>query len=74
MGTINSLEDLINSDNIKFGCVRGGATENFFKNSKVRFYNNVWERMNAMDSMTSSNAEVYTEEYNCKHLIMMTRV
>ena len=30
-----SLEDLVKQDDIKFSCVEGGATERFFKNSKV---------------------------------------
>lgn len=48
----------MDQDDIKFGCVKGGATERFFKNSKVGFYNKVWEKMVDMNEMTSNNEEV----------------
>ena len=51
----------MDQDDIKFGCVKGGATERFFKNSKVGFYNKVWEKMVEMDEMTSNNEEVCKE-------------
>lgn len=55
--TITSIEDLVNQDRINFGCVRGGATERFFKNSPNPVYNKVWEKMTSSGIMTNGNAE-----------------
>ena len=58
MNAISSVEDLVNQTTIKFGCVRGGATERFFKTSNKDIYRRVWETMNEMDEMSNSNREV----------------
>merc|ERR1719481_1473375 len=43
MNTFSSVEDLVNQTSIKFGCVRGGATEKFFKTSNNPVYEKVLE-------------------------------
>ena len=45
-------------DKIKFGCVRGGSTENFFKNSPNPVYRAAWEKMTSSGILTNNNAEV----------------
>jgi len=57
MNAFSSVEDLVNQTSIKFGCVRGGATEKFFKTSNNPVYQKVWETMSEMDEMTDSNQE-----------------
>jgi len=57
MNAFSSVEDLVNQTSIKFGCVRGGATEKFFKTSNKAVYQKVWETMSEMDEMTDSNQE-----------------
>ena len=49
-------------DDMRFGCVKGGATERFFKNSKVPFYQKVWMAMVVGDEMTSNNEEVWVNQ------------
>jgi len=58
MNAFSSVEDLVNQTSIKFGCVRGGATEKFFKTSNNPVYQKVWETMSEIDEMTDSNQEV----------------
>lgn len=57
MNTFDRLEDFVDQDNIKIGCVRGGATEKFLKNSNNDVYQKVWKSMNETDSMTNNNQE-----------------
>jgi len=45
MNTFSSIEDLVNQTDIKFGCVKGGSTEKFFKNSNNPVYRKAWEIM-----------------------------
>merc|ERR1711973_635784 len=54
--TINNIEDLVKSG-VKFGCVRGGSTEKFFKNSPNPIYRQAWEKMTSEGIMTTNNAE-----------------
>jgi len=55
---ISSVEDLIQQSKIKFGCVRGGSTNSFLKNSKVESYRRIWEAMEADDTVyTATNLE-----------------
>ena len=56
--TFKSIEDLIKQD-ISFSCVEGGATERFFKNSKIPEYKQAWILMNKFGLMTKNNDEVY---------------
>ena len=56
--TFKSVEDLIKQD-ISFSCVEGGATERFFKNSKIPEYKQAWILMNKFGLMTKNNDEVY---------------
>ena len=46
---------------VKFGCVRGGSTEKFFKNSPNPIYRQAWEKMTSEGIMTTNNAEVGSE-------------
>jgi len=55
--SVNSIEDLVNQSVVKFGAVRGGSTENFFKNSPNPVYRKAWEQMTSEGIMTESNAE-----------------
>jgi len=55
--TFKSIEDLVKQDDIKFACVEGGATERFFKNSKVPEYRQAWEKMVEFGLMVQSNDE-----------------
>ena len=56
--TFKSIEDLVKQDDIKFSCVEGGATERFFKNSKIPEYRQAWEKMVEFGLMVQSNDEV----------------
>uniref|UniRef100_T1IX33 Glutamate receptor n=1 Tax=Strigamia maritima TaxID=126957 RepID=T1IX33_STRMM len=44
--TINSAEDLAKQTEIKYGLLKGGSTEDFFKNSKNPIYQRMWMFMN----------------------------
>merc|ERR1712176_1194633 len=55
--TFKSIEDLVKQDDIKFACVEGGATERFFKNSKIPEYRQAWEKMVEFGLMVQSNDE-----------------
>ena len=56
--TFKSIEDLVKQDDIKFSCVEGGATERFFKNSRIPEYRQAWEKMVEFGLMVQSNDEV----------------
>nr|AWT23260.1 IR15 [Hycleus cichorii] len=47
--TIKSAEDLASQTKIKYGCVRGGATSSFFKDSNVTTYHKMWVSMESAD-------------------------
>merc|ERR1712227_1186095 len=57
MNMFSSVEDLVNQTSIKFGCVRGGATERVLKTSNNPVYRKLWETMIEMNEMTNSNQE-----------------
>merc|ERR1712227_856609 len=57
MNMFSTVEDLVNQTSIKFGCVRGGATERFLKTSNNPVYRKLWETMIEMNEMTNSNQE-----------------
>ena len=61
MNTFSSIEDLVNQTSIKFGCVKGGSTERFFKNSNNPVYRRVWEIMkeNFQQKMSVNLKEVF---------------
>lgn len=44
---IDSAEDLVKQTEIKFGVLAGGSTQAFFKNSKVKTYQEMWRFMNS---------------------------
>merc|ERR1719228_559908 len=53
-----SVSDLVNQENIKFGTLKGGATYNFFKNSKDPDMVKAYKKMTLeADSLKSSNKE-----------------
>eukprot|EP00092_Neocalanus_flemingeri_P024126 GFUD01026172.1.p1 GENE.GFUD01026172.1~~GFUD01026172.1.p1 ORF type:complete len:298 (+),score=79.21 GFUD01026172.1:1-894(+) len=54
---INSVDDLVKQNKVKFGTAKGGATEQFFKNSKVPTYQKIWETMQANEGFATSNNE-----------------
>ena len=61
MNTFSSIEDLVNQTDIKFGCVKGGSTEKFFKNSNNPVYRRAWEIMkeNFQQKMSVNVEEVF---------------
>ncbi|CAM1305345.1 Uncharacterised protein g4013 [Pycnogonum litorale] len=55
---IESAEDLVKQNRIKYGCYSAGSTENFFKNSHMETYKRMGEFMEANPSvMVSSLSE-----------------
>ncbi|KAG4076947.1 hypothetical protein HA402_015934 [Bradysia odoriphaga] len=54
-----NVEELAASETIKVGCVRGGSTCQFFKNSDNQIYKRIYERMATADppTFTDTNAE-----------------
>jgi len=50
---IGSAEDLVNQHIIKYGCLEGGSTCNFFKDAEIGTYYQMWNFM-------ASNPEVFT--------------
>ncbi|KAL7740684.1 hypothetical protein ACLKA6_000051 [Drosophila palustris] len=57
--TINSLEDLIEQDEVKFGSMRGGSTSLFFSESNDTDYQRAWNQMKNFNpsAFTSNNGE-----------------
>lgn len=57
--TIENAEDLAKQTNIKYGCVRDGATAAFFKNSNFSTYQRMWRQMQTAEPSVfeSSNKE-----------------
>ncbi|CAN7936993.1 unnamed protein product, partial [Ixodes hexagonus] len=52
---IQGAEDLVKQSDVRYGGVRSGSTEAFFKESKLETYERMWQAMK--DSMVESNAE-----------------
>ncbi|XP_029850182.2 glutamate receptor ionotropic, kainate 2 isoform X1 [Ixodes scapularis] len=52
---IDSAEDLARQSHIRYGCVRSGSTEAFFKESKSETYERMWQAMSG--SLADSNAD-----------------
>jgi len=52
-----SVSELVNQNDIKFGTLKGGATYNFFKNSKDPVLMKAFSRMTEDDTLLSSNRE-----------------
>jgi hypothetical protein len=48
--SIYSVEDLVDSPDVKFGTVTSGATMNFFKTSKIALFRQMWDQMNRFES------------------------
>lgn len=46
---IYSVEDLVDNPDIKFGTVTSGATMNFFQNSKIALFRQMWDQMNRFE-------------------------
>lgn len=57
--SINTLQDLIEQDKIKFGTVLGGSTSLFFSESNDTDYHKAWNQMKSFEpsAFTSSNKE-----------------
>ncbi|CAF4257041.1 unnamed protein product, partial [Rotaria sordida] len=54
VNTIESAEDLIKQTKIKYGVLRGGSTEQFFRESTIPTYQTIWKHM-------SSNSDVFVK-------------
>ncbi|KAH9381582.1 hypothetical protein HPB48_005273 [Haemaphysalis longicornis] len=52
---IESVDDLAKQSEIRYGCVRSGSTQAFFKESKHETYERMWQTMK--EDLVSSNAE-----------------
>ncbi|XP_020899711.1 glutamate receptor 2 isoform X2 [Exaiptasia diaphana] len=52
--TINSLEDLVSQDKVKYGVLNGGSLYTFFENSKVRTYKKMFARMKTLNTFVPS--------------------
>ncbi|CAN7936994.1 unnamed protein product, partial [Ixodes hexagonus] len=52
---IDSVEDLAKQSHIRYGCVRSGSTEAFFRESKSETYERMWQAMSG--SLADSNAD-----------------
>ncbi|XP_066147480.1 glutamate receptor ionotropic, kainate 2-like [Euwallacea fornicatus] len=57
--TIESAEDLASQSKIKYGCVHGGSTCSFFKDTNFSTYHQMWVQMESADPTVfeSSNAD-----------------
>ncbi|XP_002002744.3 glutamate receptor ionotropic, kainate 2 [Drosophila mojavensis] len=57
--SINSLQDLIEQDEVKFGSMRGGSTSLFFSESNDTDYQRAWNQMKSFNpsGFTSTNKE-----------------
>ena len=42
---INSAEELSRQTNIEYGCLKSGSTENFFKETKIKVFAEMWKFM-----------------------------
>lgn len=42
---INSAEELSRQTTIEYGCLKSGSTENFFKETKIKMFSNMWNFM-----------------------------
>ncbi|XP_069128791.1 glutamate receptor 4-like [Argopecten irradians] len=55
---IDSVDDLAKQQTIKYGCMGGGSTITFFKESKVMVYESMWKFMQLQND---SNADIFME-------------
>ncbi|BET00802.1 kainate selective glutamate receptor activity [Nesidiocoris tenuis] len=67
------VQGLANQDKVKYGAKKGGATANFFRDSKEPIYQKMWEFMEANpDVMMSTNeAGVDRVQYNTDYAFLM---
>lgn len=54
--TIESAEDLAKQTTIKYGCVSGGATCSFFRDSNFSTYHRMWTQMQAAEPSVYENS------------------
>ena len=55
---IESVEDLARQTDIRYGVVRGGATQSFFEKSDVKLFHRMWTYMQQSDDvLVASNEE-----------------
>ncbi|CAF1301921.1 unnamed protein product [Rotaria sp. Silwood1] len=58
VNSIESAEDLIKQTNIKYGLLRGGSTEQFFRESNIPTYQAIWRYISSNpDLIAQSNQE-----------------
>ena len=55
--TIESLEDLVGQDKIKYGVLRGGSVSQFFKNSKYDIHETMWRKMTDDNTFVNSTKD-----------------
>ncbi|XP_073257568.1 glutamate receptor 2-like [Porites lutea] len=67
VATINSLEELENQTEIKYGVLRGGSLQKFFQNSGDQLYRRMFSHMREYDTAVNCTAEgvekARTEQY-----------
>ena len=76
---IESAEDLSKQTTIKYGCLAGGSTSAFFKDSKIATYSKMWTNMeqdnkNFVDSNAAGVARVQKEDGRYAFLMESTSV
>merc|ERR1719495_204289 len=54
---IQDVSDLANQNRVKYGTIKGGSTEAFFRDSKSDIYNRIWASMNNVD-------DAFVQSYN----------
>merc|ERR1712080_599661 len=60
---IESVHDLTTQRKIKYGVVKGGSTEGFFKNSNIGIYSRMWNNMDFVGSTKEGINRVKDGEY-----------
>lgn len=55
--SINSLQDLVKQDKIKYGVLNSGAMNDFFEGSQVTLYRQMFSQMRQQNSFVSSTKE-----------------
>ncbi|XP_035214145.1 glutamate receptor ionotropic, kainate 2-like isoform X2 [Stegodyphus dumicola] len=64
----HNAQELAKQKKIKYGCLKNGTTEQFFKESKIDIYKEMWRAIssdpkNLVDKNPEGKAKVYKEDY-----------
>ncbi|KAK3751825.1 hypothetical protein QZH41_013283 [Actinostola sp. cb2023] len=54
--SINSLEDLVGQEKVRYGVLNGGSLYTFFENSKVRTYKKMFGKMKTLNTFVGSTS------------------